>query len=89
MENKVWVLMHEWAYDGESNFYIEVFQNREDAIKDMAKLVNSYKEDDTLFNNNSVMTAVEDDDDTDFIAYEEGNYCENHVEIHIVSREVR
>ena len=89
MENKVWVLMHEWAYDGESNFDIEVFQNREDAIKDRAKLVNSYKEDDALFNNNSVMALVGVDDDTDFTAFEDGNYCGNHVEIHIVSREVR
>ena len=89
MENKVWVLMHEWAYDGESNFDIEVFQNRDDAIKDRDKLVNSYKEDDALFNNNSITTVVDADDDTNFTAYEEDNYCGNHVEIHIVSREVR
>lgn len=88
MENKVWVLIHEWAYDGENDITVEVFGDPDRAKQTLKIIVDNYKAEDSLFNGD-VPAVVEDDRDDYFVAYEDGDYCSNHILISIVEREVR
>ena len=88
MENRVWVLIHEWSQEGENDATVEVFGNRDGAKQMLKSIVAAYKAEDSLFNGD-VPVVVEDDRDDYFCAYEDGDYCGNHILVSIVERGVR
>ena len=82
---KVFAIITEWFCRGESDATVQVYSTREKA---QAEMENQYKE---FLNNDSLAhndDCVIDKNGNGFTAYEDGNYCDNHLVCSILEREV-
>lgn len=87
MNNKVFLLIYDSAYDCDDVFEVDAYEDIEVAKADLKEIADDFKRNDTLMDNDNCVIST--DSDTEFTAYENGRYCENHLSVYITEKQIR
>ncbi len=82
MENKeIYIVVQDSAYDLESSVTIEGFVNRDDAVKRVNEIFEEDKKENPHWYDGDGYVLEKSDES--FTVYEDGCYCDNHLEVNI------
>lgn len=84
--NEIYLVMYDSMYGCESSFEVYPYTNIESAKRKLKEIVDEFKANDELANSEDCV--IETDGFTEFTAYEEGRYCENHLSVYITKKKI-
>lgn len=89
-KEKVYCVMSESVYNGETNVTCDVFSSYKKAQSFFRDLVKSTKESDHLFKEtDDEDLIVIEDEEASFCVYEDGRYLDDHYSAWIIDREIK
>lgn len=82
----VFLVIYTGALDGEDTYNCRVFSNYKNAKREFDRTVEEEKRNDCLFTNYGEDEVVVEQSESEFLAYLDGEYCNNHFSVELVEK---